>query len=331
MSDSIKISVLVPAYNVAPWLPRCLDSILSQSYKNLEVIVIDDGSTDETGIILDKYAAQDSRIIAIHQENGGVTVARLAGLKAATGVWIGFVDGDDAIDPNMYERLLHNAQIYDTDISHCGYRMVFNDGRTNYFHNSGKLVQHDRDTALKELLSGRMVEPGLWNKLFRAELFEKMLESPALDTSIRINEDLLMNFILFGFAERSVFEDFCPYQYIVRGDSTSRQKLNKNRIYDPIRVKERILSIAPENVQQAAQAAYLSTCINIYNSLALEPRNDFREDRVKVREIILMHRGCFRLLGRKQQILASLIQYAPWGYGSLYRYYAAHFLKNPYE
>ena len=134
-SDIYKISIIVPAYNIAAWLPRCLDSILGQTYQNLEVIVVDDGSTDHTGDILERYAAMDARIRPLRKANGGVTSARLEGIRYADGEWIGFVDGDDEIEPDMYERLMGNALKYSADISHCGYQMVFSDGRINYFIN----------------------------------------------------------------------------------------------------------------------------------------------------------------------------------------------------
>ena len=134
-----KISIIVPAYNIETYLARTLDSILAQTYPNIEVIVVNDGSKDGTGAVLDRFATQDPRIRAIHKENGGVTSARLRGLAEATGEWIGFVDGDDLIEPDMYARLLENALKYDADISHCGYRMVF-PSRVDYYYNTGKLL-----------------------------------------------------------------------------------------------------------------------------------------------------------------------------------------------
>ena len=211
------ISIIVPVYKVAADLPRCLDSILAQTYQNLEIIAVDDGSPDESGAILDRYAEKDPRIRVIHQENGGVTAARLRGVRAASGAWIGFVDGDDEIEPDMYQRLMNNAHQYHADISHCGYRMVFPDGRVHDFHNTGAVEIHDRAKALQELLSGERVEPGLCNKLFRADLFRDL----QMDETIRINEDLLMNYYLFDRAEKSVFEGVCPYHYILRQESAS--------------------------------------------------------------------------------------------------------------
>lgn len=140
---SEKISVVVPVFNIEKYVERCAYSILNQTYANLEIIMVDDGSTDGSGKIIDQIAASDSRIKVIHKENGGVTSARMAGIKSATGEWIGFVDGDDEVEPDMFRHLLQNAIIYQADISHCGYQMVFPDGRIDYYYNTGVLERQD--------------------------------------------------------------------------------------------------------------------------------------------------------------------------------------------
>ena len=205
-----KISIVVPVFNIEEYVERCLQSLLKQTYTNLEVLAIDDGSTDSSGEILDRLATTDSRIKVIHKENGGVTSARMAGIKNATGEWIGFVDGDDETEPDMFEHLLRNAITYDADISHCGYQMAFPDGHVDYYHNTGLLAQQDKITALSELLSGSRIEPGLCNKLFHKTLFQSLLHGEAVPLDIKINEDLLMNYLLFKEANQTVYEDFCP-------------------------------------------------------------------------------------------------------------------------
>ena len=102
------ISIIIPAYNIQDYLGATLDSVLAQTYENLEIIVVNDGSRDNTADVIDSYAARDRRIKAIHKENGGVTSARLRGVAEATGAYIGFVDGDDYIEPQMYARLMEN-------------------------------------------------------------------------------------------------------------------------------------------------------------------------------------------------------------------------------
>lgn len=325
-----KISIVVPVFNIEGYVERCLQSLLQQTYTNLEVLAIDDGSTDSSGAILDRLATTDSRIKVIHKENGGVTSARMAGIRNATGEWIGFVDGDDKIESDMYERLLRNAAEYHADISHCGYQMCFEDGRVHYFHNTGLLAQQDKITALKELLSGSRIEPGLWNKLFHKTLFRSLLHGEAVPLDIKINEDLLMNYRLFSEAERTVFEDWCPYHYIVRSTSASQAKLNPHKIYDPIKVKEIIRQSAPAELHDAAQQAYISTCINTYHTL-LTAGAKYKDDLRKVHELLTQEADDFFLLGRKRRLMANMIVHTPVLYRPIYAVYSRFFQERVYD
>lgn len=325
------ISVIVPAFNVESTIIRTLDSILAQTYKNLEIIVINDGSTDETANQVDRYAAQHKRIIAVHTKNQGVTAARLTGVTYASGEWIGFVDGDDEIEPDMYEVLLKNAERYEAKISHCGYQMIFEDGRIHYFYNTGCLMQQDRVAGLKELLDGSLVEPGLWNKLFHKNLFQSIVEQENMDSSIKINEDLLMNYILFSNASKSVFQDTCKYHYLVRSTSVSRAKLNQHKILDPIRVKQLILDMEIEGMETASKKAYISTCINVYNSLMLDRTNQFLAEQKKIWNLIKTHKEWISLLSKKQRLLANMIVHRLIGYKLIYRFYVKYFQTNRYE
>ena len=229
------ISVIIPAYNLEDCVAGTLDSVLAQTYRNLQIIVVNDGSKDATGSILDEYARRDSRIRVIHKENGGVTGARLRGLTEAKGTYIGFVDGDDYIEPQMFEHLMENMKAHGADISHCGYQMVFPNGRIDYYYNTGKLSLQEGRQGCTDVLDGSFVEPGLWNKLYRRELFEGLQEW--MDTSIRINEDLLMNFYLFRKAKLCVFEDVCPYHYVLRRGSAAVSRVNEHKLKDPLRVQ----------------------------------------------------------------------------------------------
>lgn len=227
------ISIVVPAYNIELYIARCLDSLLSQTYRNLEIIVVNDGSTDETGAIIDAYASRDSRVVAVHKENGGVSSARICGIHAAKGDYIGFVDGDDFAEPEMFSRLLKNMLEYNADISHCGYQMVFPDGHVDMYYNTGKKLVQDRETGLRDLIQGTFVEPGLWNKLYRREIVLGFEQSPLWRDGIRVNEDILMNYILFSRAQKSVYEDIPYYHYILRKGSAATSQGKLYQVQDP--------------------------------------------------------------------------------------------------
>ena len=241
-----KISVIVPVYNIEKYIAKAVESIRNQTYKKLEIILVDDGSSDSSGKILDEIAAEDSRIKAIHKENGGVTSARIAGITIATGEWIGFVDGDDFIEPDMYNILYKNAIEHKADISHCGYQMVF-PSHVDYYHNSKKLVVQTHENGLYDILSGDYVEPGLWNKLYKASIVKSVVNQDLIDLDIKFNEDLLMNYFFFKFSNASVFYDICPYHYLMRKGSASKSKVNKKMLYDPISVQQIILSDVRDN------------------------------------------------------------------------------------
>ncbi len=320
------ISVIVPAYNIAQWLPRCLDSLLAQTGVELEVIVVNDGSTDETKAVLDAYAAEHDRVRVVHKENGGVTSARLRGVREASGSWIGFVDGDDEIEPEMYLRLLKNAHTFGADISHCGHQVHFPDGRVEYVHNTGELRQQDKLTGLRDLLDGGAVEASLCTKLYRRELFVGLEEK--IDGSIKNNEDFLMNYYLFDRAEKAVWEDVCPYHYLLRRGSASYGQLSANIIFDPIRVRQSILESCRPSLREDARRALLRNCLFAYAQLSVNSGPELKTWRQQVRQLLKEQKPYFSLLSLRNQVLAQMICTAPWSFRLAYGAYVKLFQRE---
>ena len=321
----MKISIIVPAYNVEAYLPRCLDSILAQTYENLEVVVVNDGSRDGTASVIDNYAAKDSRIKAIHKENGGVTSARLCGVEHATGEWIGFCDGDDFVEPDMYSRLLKNALDNGADISHCGYKMIFPSGKIDYYYNTGKTILQPAGQGCTDLLEGAFIEPGLVNKIFDRKLFFGLNEW--MDRSVRINEDLLMNFYLFRQAKQAFYEDFCPYRYILRKGSAATSRLNEHKLRDPITVLHRLLVETEGNacwnaiverrlIYQLVNSATISAADQ--KGLIVPFRREARKElRSRVRSVVFKKK-----IGTKLKIMALWAAVWPWSYNVVHKIYA---------
>lgn len=309
-----RISVIVPACNAAPWLPRCLDSLLAQTHRVPEVIVVDDGSTDDTAAVALRYAALDRRVRVIRQENRGANAARLRGVAEAEGAWIGFADADDCVAPDMYERLLQNARRFDAEISHCGYRRILPDGREVAYHGTGALLQCDRLRGLRELVCGTRVEPGVWNKLYRRELFADVAHR--IDPNVRINEDLLLNFYLFRAAERSIYEDFCPYFYHVRRGSVSTSVSRTQALCESIRVSEQLLRDAPPQVRGvccarlARQLAELATLPNADACIRKQAQGELR------RRMKMLLRAD---MGLRRKLLSVCAALCPRGYAALKR------------
>lgn len=321
------ISVIVPAYNIAPWISRSLDSLLAQTHKDLEIIVVDDGSSDNIREILADYCARYPNVKAVHKENGGVTSARLRGVREATGDWIGFMDGDDYVEPQMYGRLLENALAANAEISHCGHQILFSNGRIEYVHKSESLRIQDRRTGLWELLDNREVSLSLCTKLYRRELFRGIEEWT--DTSIKYNEDLLMNYYLFNRAETSVFEGVCPYHYILRQDSASCKGISENYIFDPIRVRQLLLERCAPEMQEDARQALIRNLLFNYAQLDVHPdRRNLKEFQVRVRKLLQEQQPYFGLLSLRNKVLAAMICKAPWTFRLAYGAYVAVFQRE---
>ncbi|MBQ8301255.1 MAG: glycosyltransferase [Clostridia bacterium] len=169
-----KISVIVPVYNVEKYIEKCLDSIINQTYKNLEIILIDDGSTDNSCRICDEYALRDERFTVVHNENGGVSVARNAGLKKATGEYIMFVDSDDYVESDIAEVLMNLTLQYDADISMCSFKYADTDGNTR---NQTDLAVAEGCISGDEFWQcfysgGRTIGVTLWAKLYKRSLWQ---------------------------------------------------------------------------------------------------------------------------------------------------------------
>ena len=324
-----KISVIIPVYNTEAYLEKTLDSVRNQTLRDIEILCVDDGSTDSSGRILSELAVRDARIKVIHKPNGGVTAARRDGILAATGDFIGFADSDDYLEPTMYERLWDNAQKTGAEISHCGYRMVSLSGEVKYFYNTGRMTEQNTAEGLNDLLTGAM-EPALCNKIYKRELVQALFQSGRMDLSLKINEDLLMNYYLFRAAGHSVFEDICPYYYIKRENSASTSKINRSRVEDPLTVKQRILEdCIGTKEEKTARLALLSTCQHIYNDILADPEKQFYGKREEIRAVIRENKDYIKELSKKQRFLTGMILSCPALYRILFALYQQKKGRNP--
>lgn len=297
MLNNIKISLIVPCYNIRKYLPRCIESILAQTYKNLEIILISDGSTDGTDEVIREYAKKDSRIIPIFKQNSGVSDTRNRGLDIATGDYIGFVDGDDYIEPEMYETLLKNAIENNADISHCGYQMVF-PSRVDYYYNTGKKVIQDNKKGIRDIIVGDYVEPSPCIKIYRKNIVNNL----RMPINIKINEDVLFNFYAFVNSKKSAYEDLPFYHYILRKGSAATSKINQNKLFDPVRVRKEIFEYSLKNldneIQSVAYSSYLNSIINLYRVVSNSKLKEYKEESFILKGQIKEIKGKFMLSKR---------------------------------
>lgn len=258
------ISIIVPAYNAGKHLNRCVDSLISQNYKNLEIIIIDDGSTDNTAEIVDSYVQADRRVRGVHQENKGLVAVRNLGIELASGEYIGFVDSDDSVSVDMYERLLINAKEYDAEISGCGIRFLFDHGLPIDHWGTGRITFLNQKEALEALLLGNWMEPSLCNKIYRKDI---IIDS-CMNLRIVNNEDLLRSFVVFSRAKKVINEDFCGYFYFRHANSMSNNADKANIVKDILDAQELILSECSKEIEDIALRSYFLHAISIINKLA---------------------------------------------------------------
>lgn len=260
------LSIIIPAYNIEYYIGRCLDSLLNQTYEDLEIIVVDDGSTDNTLSIIKEYCNKDNRITVIHKENEGVSVARLTGMKKAKGEYVGFVDGDDIVEQDMFEFLMNNAKKYNADISHCGYVMDFPDGHSDYYYNTGKIIVQNNQRGLKDLLEGKYIEPGLWNKIYKKKLIDSFISNHnIMDYTIKNLEDLLINYSLFKNSNIAVYEDVCMYHYTLR-KSSAATTVRRNIFEDPLKVMKILMDVETDaELHNVIYKRYISALITNFN------------------------------------------------------------------
>lgn len=315
--NNVKISIIVAAYNVAEWLPRCIQSIIAQTHTNWELILIDDGSEDATGKIADSFAEQDSRIIVVHQKNAGLVLVREKGISLASGEYIGFVDGDDAVDPNMYEKLLSNAIAYNADISHCSLRVCYNGQDDKGNNGTGKILVQSKIEASRDLLWGEWMAPSLCNKLYKRQL----LDDSCLDKDIINNEDLLKNYVLFGRANKVVFEDFQGYQYWSRENSLSSDHNVLERMKYVLKARRCILDNSEGQIREYAMRSWLSAVVNTVNCMTVYEAKEAKQLCRECRKTLMDNKQSLRLLVKRQQVAALLIIVSPKLHKCIYKIY----------
>lgn len=257
------ISIIIPVYNVGSYLKECLESVINQTYKNLEIIIINDGSQDNSKEICYNYAKKDSRIKVINKKNEGVSAARNTGMELATGEYISFIDSDDYIDNDMIEFLLNNLLVHKADISSCSYYKVFSEKLVKGIGSDVELVLDNIDTV-KETISKNNLFPSVWLKLFKKECIKDL----RFDTSFKISEDYLFCFNAACNCKKYVHYGLPKYYYIMRQSSAlhSIKTINVDSFKVSKLILEKVKYKYPK-LQYYAEIKCIEESINILNSL----------------------------------------------------------------
>lgn len=265
----MELSIIVPIYNVEKYLPKCIESILAQTFTDFELILVDDGSPDGCGKIIDDYAKTDSRIVVIHQKNQGVSAARNVGLRIAKGKYIGFVDPDDYIHNEMYRKLIDAIKKNSSDITCCGLSSINKLGECKYV-----------ETILPEVMSGneflchlfdapRTIYASNVNKLFVRDKI-----NVSFDETLSICEDWLFLFKYICNISKAAYVNEGLYYAVTRSDSATHTIAFKN--LQQLIVREKALKELkgfPKITIDSAEADFLDVCIGFRNKL-LENNNE---------------------------------------------------------
>lgn len=312
------ISVIIPAFNAENTIKRCIESIQNQTYKNLQIIAVNDGSSDNTYDILNELAAKDNRIQVVSIPNGGVSHARNVGIDASNGEYITFVDADDTIKNNMYEYLLELAYNYNAQIAHCSYSNYDSHGFVSDVGNNGKILVQDKEDALDCLLSGKYFTGGMWNKLYLSDLFNNDIR---FNESIKINEDILVNFQLFSKAETLVYSDLCLYNYYNYPSSSTSTTNIERKLRESLYVAETIYeNSVGESFEKSALDKLAYASLLLYRHLIINNTNNKKEKKELKNKIKnYLKRNCYS--SKNKKISALLALYFPLVFKAVYCIY----------
>lgn len=295
----IKVSVVIPVYNMEKYLERCVESVLAQTLKEIEIILVDDGGSDRSVQMCDEYKKKYSNIIVLHKENGGLTSAWKAGSKLANGAYIGYVDSDDFIEPNMYERLYDAVKKNDADIACCGLKHIYENDSNRMWTEQMEFPQDVFDVKdLKEQVfpvlindgsfMGRHLQPNRVTKLVRKELVLSNLEM--CNDSVSIGEDYQFSLCMFLDAEKVVIlRDFFPYYYYMNDDSMT-MKHDQNYMQKIKVMKENLTRISREKGGYDLKHQILNdflclTILHIKGGIYKKKKSSYKEHRADMKKI----------------------------------------------
>jgi glycosyltransferase involved in cell wall biosynthesis len=258
MTDNSLISVIIPVYNVERYLRECVDSVINQTYKNLEIILVDDGSTDNCPQICDEYAAKDPRVKVIHKANGGLGPARNSGLDVMTGDYIGFADSDDFLAPEMYEILLDNLETAGADISVCGYFYLYkNNTLDDPQVNQPFVITAQAVRERPSFYSITEIKDAAWNKLYKKSVFDGLRYTDIYAEDAYLAPSLIFNAGDIVVTRREMYYYRQRTRSIMNDASNPRQR-------EFITVVEHIVSFSqthcPQNLPYAEELLFNQHC-----------------------------------------------------------------------
>lgn len=279
MEKNVKVSVVIPVYNVQKYLRCCIDSIIKQTYQNLEIILVDDGSTDESGKICDQYVEIDSRVHVLHKKNGGLSDARNAGIKLSKGQYLYFLDSDDAIPIYAIEKLLNACETEDADVAMAGIS-VFTDILPCKKNKEGIFVTVSKVEALRKMLLHDGVGHEAWGKLYKKSLWENEDFPNGM-----LYEDYATIYHIVGKSNKIVILSDELYFYRIRNNSIMKSKITKKNLV-LLDISNDVTNYLKKNIPEIGyEAQYLQmvTYLKLLKGILDNGMNSYPEaqDRIK--------------------------------------------------
>lgn len=240
----MKISIVVPIYKVELYIKKCIENLIRQTYKNIEIILVDDGSPDNCGKICDEYAKKDTRITVIHKTNGGLSDARNAGIHIATGEYVMLVDSDDFIELNSCEELVKIINKTQADIIAFKKANIFEDGKEQRTEDTEKYKEYTNSEAYVELIYGRNFEITAWSRIYKKNILKKIPFPVGV-----LSEDFAIAHKLFMSSNKIVFYDKTLYNYFIRNNSIMGN-ISRNHAIDLYNITNEVFKFQKKNFKE---------------------------------------------------------------------------------
>ncbi|MDO4813713.1 MAG: glycosyltransferase [Gemella sp.] len=261
------ISIIVPVYKVEKYLERCVDSIINQTYKNLEIILVDDGSPDNSGKLADELAKKDDRIVVYHKENGGLSDARNYGVAGAKGTYIGFVDSDDYINENMYQNLYDLIKTENTLVAESNVTRIYGNKERPHYEGPSYRKTIDTKEYIREYLTMEKVYGSVWCKLIDANLAKELTFPKG-----KYYEDIYYNYDLVQKIDKISITSEAHYYYYIRENSITTEKYSPKQL-DLIEILDKLKSFVDISYPDLKEEAFIRQVyayLSTFNHMILE-------------------------------------------------------------
>lgn len=297
----VKVSIIVPVYNSEKSISNTINSILKQNFDDFELLLINDGSKDKSGLICDKFAIQDKRIKVIHQKNSGPGAARNRGIKESKGKYITFVDADDTVDVDWLNSMVSAMEINNVDLVCTGYKRLYLDANNKIIKLKSYMPIFKKYNEKKDIINNGLLNP-LWNKLYKSEIIKKF--DIAIRENLSLGEDLLFNLNYIDKCECLIFLDIAKYNYIVNNDGlTHKYRSDKFEILNKVNDELRKIIIKYDISQDIVNFGTIKNCYSCF--MDLFHKNNYMKFRDKLNYI-------YNILN-KQKVKMVLQTYKPKG------------------